>query len=648
MEHKYPLLTAPLKLAGLTLKNRMFSAPTSLAELGPDRHYTKENIEYYKLRAMGGAAVVPVGDTIVDESGSSHPQQVCINDPSTAPYFCAVVDAIHSGGAAAAVQLDHGGALCTPEFIGGRNAMGPSGYVDAWGDEVVAMTEDQILEIAEKYGEAAANAKRYGFDMVQIHAGHGWLIHEFISPLTNHRNDKWGGNLENRMRFCLLVVEKVRAAVGRQFPVSIRISGSERIEGGYEIDTGVKVAQMLDGKVDLIHVSAATQQVDEAYAYMFPTVFMNDMENACLAAEIKKYVRTPVAAVGAFNIPDDMEKFLAQSGVDAIAIGRALLADPFLPRKVILEKPEEITPCIRCMECQNAMVQNRVIRCAVNPLIGRECDVFHPLPTYVHKKVLVAGAGPGGMEAALLAKQRGHEVILCEAGDKLGALRFADNNVWFKRPMRRWRDSQIAKIGRTDIEVRLNTRVDKAVVDEIQPDVLIIAVGSEPFAIPVPGHDGKNVIFGAYITPETKIGKKVVIIGGGFIGVEEAIALSHDGHEVTILEMLPELAKEAGPMYKIGLFRQLKESENITQALGMRCTKINEQGVYATDSDGKEVFFPCDTVIMAAGMRSRSAEVDALRPLVREYYVVGDAGKPGKIMNATRDAYDAVTALGYM
>jgi len=648
MEHKYPLLTAPLKLAGLTLKNRMFSAPTSLAELGPDRHYTKENIEYYKLRALGGAAVVPVGDTIVDESGSSHPQQVCINDPSTAPYFCAVVDAIHSGGAAAAVQLDHGGALCTPEFIGGRNAMGPSGYVDAWGDEVVAMTEEQILEIAEKYGEAAANAKRYGFDMVQIHAGHGWLIHEFISPLTNHRDDKWGGSLENRMRFCLLVVEKVRAAVGRQFPVSIRISGSERIEGGYEIDTGVKIAQMLDGKVDLIHVSAATQQVDESYAYMFPTVFMNDMENACLAAEIKKHVSTPVAAVGAFNIPDDMEQFLAQSGVDAIAMGRALLADPFLPRKVIGEKAEEITPCIRCMECQNAMVQNRVVRCAVNPIIGRECDVFHPLPTYVHKKVLVAGGGPGGMEAALLAKQRGHEVILCEASDKLGALRFADNNVWFKRPMRRWRDSQIAKIARAGIEVRLNTRVNKALVEEIQPDVLIIAVGSEPFAVPVPGHDGKNVVFGAHITPETKIGQRVVIIGGGFIGVEEAIALSHDGHEVTILEMLPELAKEAGPMYKIGLFRQLKESRNITQALGMRCTKIDEQGVYAADADGKEVFYPCDTVIMAAGMRSRSAEVDALRPLVREYYVVGDAAKPGKIMNATRDAYDAVTALGYM
>ncbi|MGM9615151.1 MAG: FAD-dependent oxidoreductase [Oscillospiraceae bacterium] len=644
---RYKKLLEPLTIAGLTLKNRMFSAPTSLAELGPDRHYTKENLEYYKLRALGGAAVVPVGDTIVDESGSSHPQQVCINDPSAVPYLCAVVDAIHSGGAAAAVQIDHGGALCTPEFIGGRNAMGPSGYVDAWGDEVVAMTEEQIYEIADKYAEAAANAKRCGFDMVQIHAGHGWLIHEFISPLTNHRDDRWGGSLENRMRFCLLVVEKVRAAVGRQFPISIRISGSERIEGGYEIDTGVEIARMLDGKVDLIHVSAATQQVDESYAYMFPTVFMNDMENACLAAEIKKHIKTPVVSVGAFNIPDDMERFLEESGVDAIAMGRALLADPFLPRKVLEGKPEEITPCIRCMECQNGMVQHRIVRCAVNPVIGRECEVFHPQPTYVHKKVLIAGGGPAGMEAALLAHQRGHEVVLCEASGKLGALRFADNNVWFKKPMRRWRDSQIAKIGRTGIEVRLNTRVDKAVVEEIQPDVLIIAVGSEPFAVPVPGHDGKNVVFGAHITPETEIGKRVVIIGGGFIGVEEAIALASEGHEVTILEMRGALAIEAGPMYKIGLFRQLKETENITQALGMRCSKITEEGVYALDADGNEVFYPCDTVVMAAGMRSRSEEAAALRGLVKETYVIGDANKAAKIMNANRDAYDAVTALGY-
>ena len=648
MAKQYPLLNAPLKIGGITVKNRMFSAPTSMAELGPDEHYSKENIEYYKLRALGGAAVVPVGDVIVDlDTGRSHPQQVGINDPSAAPYLCAMADAIHSGGAMAEVEIDHGGALCSPEFIGGKNAFGPSGYVDPWGDTVEEMTEEQIYWIADKYAEGAKNARDYGFDMVMIHGGHGWLLHQFISPITNRRTDKWGGSLENRMRFPLLVIEKIRAAVGRQFPIEIRISGTEYAEGGYGLEEGVEIAKMLDGKVDLIHVSAGTQQEEFSAVLMHPGAFQEDMHNAYLAAEIKKHVKTPVLSVGAFNMPDAMEKFLEETGVDCIAMGRALVADPFLPRKVLEGKVEEITPCIRCGECQSGMMKNRVIRCSVNPYIGRECEVFHPLPTYVHKKVLIAGGGPAGMQAALEATKRGHEVVLCEASDKLGALKFADNDTWFKRPMRRYRDSQAEKVMRCGAEVRLNTRVTKEIVDEVKPDVLIAAVGSEPFAVPVPGHDGPNVVFGAYLTPETKLGEKLVVIGGGFIGCEEAVDLAKKGHDVTILEMIDDLAINCGRMHRIALMHEIETNENIHCATGMRCTSIDETGVHAADKDGNDVFYPADTVIMASGMRSKSAEVEALRPLVDEFYVIGDGNKAQKSMNATRDAYDAVAALSW-
>ncbi len=644
----YENLLKPLKIGGITVKNRMFSAPTSMAELGADEHYSKENIEYYKLRALGGAAVVPVGDVIVDlDTGRSHPQQVGMNDPSAMPYLVAVADAIHAGGAMASVEIDHGGALCDPAFIGGKCAFGPSGYIDPWGDEVKEMTEEQIFWVADKYAEAAANAKAYGFDMVMLHGGHGWLVHQFLSPVTNRRTDKWGGSLENRMRFPLLVIEKMRAAVGRQFPIEIRISGTEYIDGGYGLEEGIEIAKMLDGKVDLIHVSAGTQQEEYSAVLMHPGAFQKDMHNAYLAAEIKKHVKTPVLSVGAFNMPDAMEKFLQETGVDCIAMGRALVADPFLPRKVMEGRPEDITPCIRCGECQSGMIRHRVMRCTVNPYIGRECEVFHPLPTYKKKKVLIAGGGPAGMEAALRCVERGHEAILCEASDKLGALRFTDNNTDFKLPMRRYRESQIEKVMRSGAEVRLNTPVTKEIVDEVKPDVLIAAVGSEPFAVPVPGHDGPNVVFGAYITPETEIGPKVVIIGGGFIGCEEAVDLAKKGHDVTILEMLDTLASECGRMHRIALMHELSTNDRITQATGMRCTKIDETGVYAADKDGNEVFYPCDTVVMASGMRSRSDEVEALRPLVKEFYVIGDARKAAKIMNATRDAYDAVVTLGF-
>lgn len=649
MKERFPNLLKPLTIGGITLKHRMMASPTSQAELGAEEHYSKENIEYYKLRALGGASLVTVGDLIVDlDTGRGHPQQVGINDPGAMPYLCAVADAIHSGGAMASVEIDHGGALAPPEFIGGKNAFGPSSYVDVWGDTVDEMTEEQILWVADKYAEAAKNAKTYGFDMVMIHGGHGWLVHQFMSPSTNKRTDKWGGSLENRMRFPLLVIERVRAAIGRQMPIEIRMSGTEYLEGGYDLNEGIEIAKILDGKVDLIHVSAGTQQDSYSAVLMHPGAFQMDMHNGYLAAEIKKHVRTPVVTVGAFNIPEDMERYMAETGVDAIAMGRALVADPFLPRKVMAGKPEEVTPCIRCNECESGLIQNRIMRCTVNPVIGRECDVFHPLPVYVKKKILIAGGGPGGMQAALEATKRGHEVVLCEASDRLGALRFADNDTWFKEPMRRYRDSQIEKVKRSGAEIRLNTRVTKEIVDEVKPDVLIAAVGSESFAVPVPGADGENVVFGAYITPETKIGKKVVIIGGGFIGCEEAVDLAKKGHDVTILEMIDELAINCGYMHKVGLMHEIDSSENIHPAMGMRCTRIEKDCVYAADKDGKEISFPCDPVVMASGMRSRNVEVEALRPLVKEFYVIGDARKAAKIMNANRDAYDAVTALGYM
>ena len=244
---RYDYLMKPLTVAGLTLKNRLLSAPTSMAELGPEEHYTDENFDYYRLRAAGGAALVTVGDVIVDNAtGRSHPQQLGMDDPSVISSLKKMAEAIHAGGAAASVELDHGGALCDPAFLDGRHPIGPSALSEEeWGVEVDEMTEAQIYEVAEAFGRAAAMLKKCGFDMVMIHCGHGWLLHQFISTLTNRRTDQWGGSLENRMRFPLLVVKKVRQAVGRNFPIEIRISGSERVEGGYGIETGIEIAKML-------------------------------------------------------------------------------------------------------------------------------------------------------------------------------------------------------------------------------------------------------------------------------------------------------------------------------------------------------------------------------------------------------------------
>ena len=643
----YEKLLQPLQVAGLRLKNRMLSAPTSLAELGPGEHYSDDNINYYKLKAAGGVALVSVGDVIVDLStGRSHPMQVGLDDPTAIPYLVKMADAIHSGGAAAEIEIDHGGALCDPVFIDGKNAIGPSGYVDAWGDEVLEMTEEQIYDIAEKFGEAAATAKACGFDMVMIHAGHGWLLHQFISPVTNHRTDQWGGSIENRMRFPLLVVEKVRAAVGKNFPIDIRISGSERMPGGYDISTGIEIAKALDGKVDLIHVSAGSQQDEYSAVLMHPGAFQKHGENAGLAAEIKKHVKTPVVTVGAFSEPDKMEAFLEESGVDCIAMGRALIADPFLPRKIMRGKVEDITPCLRCGECQSGMMKNKTMRCAVNPYIGREMEYFHPIPTRETKKLLIVGGGPAGMQAAITACERGHKVTLVEKSDRLGGLKYADN-ADFKYNIRRYRDMTAAKVMALPIDLRLNTVVTDELVAEVQPDAILACVGADPWALPVPGADGQNVIFGAELQKnDPRVGQRVVVIGGGLIGCEEGIALAREGHEVTILEMQEELCPDCGRMHRLNVLHQIEMADTLTTATGLRCTGIDAQGVTAVDGEGRETKFPADTVVMCAGMRPRSAEVERLSKYCAEFYVCGDASRARQIGQATRDGYDAVVNMG--
>ncbi|MCD8144291.1 MAG: FAD-dependent oxidoreductase [Oscillospiraceae bacterium] len=611
-------------------------------------YYNEEAYNYFRMKAVGGAAMVIVGEVMVDlENGRSHPVQIGIDDPAAAIGFINLANAIHSGGAAASVELDHGGCLSGLEFLNGRNAKGPSSFVDEWGDTCEEMTEEDIYHAADMYAQGAARAKEYGFDMVMIHGGHGWLIHQFLSPLTNFRTDKWGGSLENRMRFLLLVIEKVRAAVGPNFPIDIRISGSERVEGGYGLETGIEIAKAIDGKVDMIHVSAGTQQVPYSAVLMHPGVFQKPGENSNLAAEIKKHVKTPVCTVGAFSEPEFMEQYMEETGVDCIAMGRQLIADPFFPKKLMRNQLEDIRPCIRCTECLSSLIRSQRIACTVNPLIGRESEYFHPLPQPMwHRKVLVAGGGPGGMEAALRADQMGHEVLLCEATGRLGgALKFADAG-GFKSLMREYRDSQIDKLERSDVKIRLNTPVTREVVERFEPDVLICAVGADPLRLPIPGADGENVVMGTDLFGHELPGKNVVVIGGGLVGCEEGLQLAQKGFHVTVIEMQSELAPDCGRMHRLNLLHELEEQEHLTTETGLRCSAIKADCVTALDADGQERSFPADWVVMAAGMRARKNTVEELRPLVREFYVVGDCGTPRTVMAAVRDAYNAVIDLG--
>lgn len=636
---RYPHLCSPLKVGPLTLRNRMASAPTSLATLGPGGHPSLENIAYYELRAKGGACIVTMGDVIVHGTGLAHPEAVLLTDPDVLPALVPLAEAIRRHGAVASIEIDHGGGKANPMFTSDHVSHGPSAIRAAGGYDVEPMSVDFLHEIADAYGKGAAVAKLAGFQMVTLHAGHGWLIHQFLSPLTNHRGDEYGGSFENRCRFMLEVIGRIRAHCGPDFPIEVRMSGTELADeqGGYTLADGVEIAKVLDGKVDLIHVSTGGGHPSGG-TVMHPSMFLPHGCNVYLAAEIKKHVSTPVATVGSLSEPDKMEQIIASGQADLVCMARALIADPYLPQKVMEGRPEDIRPCQRCYNCQGGMFVTRNMRCAVDPVIGNELRGQIPVPLTRPRKVLIAGGGPAGMVAAVTAAKRGHDVTLCEASDSLGgAIRYA-KHVPFKKYLDDYLHYLIRQVGRAGVQVRLGTRVTPDLAEALAPDVLIAAVGARPIVPKLLGMDLPHVVMGgkAHEVIGT-LGQRVAIIGGGLVGTELAIHLADLGKRPVVLEMRGDYAVDSNPQHKNAIHWQ--KEHLIDFRLNTRVTAVTPEGLEAVDQAGQPVFVPADSVVVAVGYRADETQVEALRFTAPEFHWIGDCYRPGKVGDAVRMGY---------
>ena len=636
---RYPHLCSPLKVGPLTLRNRMASAPTSLATLGPGGHPSLENIAYYELRAKGGACIVTMGDVIVHGTGLAHPEAVLLTDPDVLPALVPLAEAIRRHGAVASIEIDHGGGKANPMFTSDHVSHGPSAIRAAGGYDVEPMSVDFLHEIADAYGKGAAVAKLAGFQMVTLHAGHGWLIHQFLSPLTNHREDEYGGSFENRCRFMLEVIGRIRAHCGPDFPIEVRMSGTELADeqGGYTLADGVEIAKVLDGKVDLIHVSTGGGHPSGG-TVMHPSMFLPHGCNVYLAAEIKKHVSTPVATVGSLSEPDKMEQIIASGQADLVCMARALIADPYLPQKVMEGRPEDIRPCQRCYNCQGGMFVTRNMRCAVDPVIGNELRGQIPVPLTRPRKVLIAGGGPAGMVAAVTAAKRGHDVTLCEASDSLGgAIRYA-KHVPFKKYLDDYLHYLIRQVGRAGVQVRLGARVTPDLAEALAPDVLIAAVGARPIVPKLPGMDLPHVVMGgkAHEVIGT-LGQRVAIIGGGLVGTELAIHLADLGKRPVVLEMRSDYAVDSNPQHKNAIHWQ--KDHLIDFRLYTRVTAVTPEGLEAVDQAGQPVFVPADSVVVAVGYRADETQVEALRFTAPEFRWIGDCYRPGKVGDAVRMGY---------
>jgi 2,4-dienoyl-CoA reductase-like NADH-dependent reductase (Old Yellow Enzyme family)/NADPH-dependent 2,4-dienoyl-CoA reductase/sulfur reductase-like enzyme len=664
MDMKYPHLFEPIVLGKTFFKNRIFSSPTGHHELTPDCFPDAEAIAYYEYRAKGGAASVCVGDCIVDaRTGQSHTKQLHIDDPLILPSLTLLANAITRHGAVASAELSHGGKfshvlekvggkVTSPPFLrdGSGITYGPMEDVSPSGTIIHEMPEEVILELIDAHARAAAFAKHCGFGMVTIHGGHGWLLTQFMSPTVNKRKDRWGGSFENRMRLTMAVIDAVRKAVGPRFPIEFRMTGDEVFKGGYDIGYGVEIAKQLDGKVDLIHVSTGNHEVPETFVVTHPNMFLPEGCNVKYAAEIKKHVKTPVATVGALTDPAYMEEVIASGQADVVQLARQLLVDPDFVNKVRSGREDDAHRCMRCETCFSYAFSNRCHRCAINPQLGTYVDAKFEIPAARKETVLVVGGGVGGMQAALTAAERGHKVILCEKSGRLGGVLNCERGVPFKDKLVAYLDRQARKVERAGIEVRLNTEVTPEYAAGLHPDAIVAAVGAVPVTPNIPGISGTNVKSAAdvYADPACT-GKNVVILGGGFVGLELAIHLGDLGRKVTVVEMLDALNDGGNTIHAIAVNTQLKRL-GIRVVLSTKAIEINSSGLVGESSEGDTVagrrLFEADTVVYAAGQRPLWETAGALRGCAPEFYVIGDCRTPRIIADATKEAYWAARDIG--
>ena len=625
MARKYPNLFSPLKIGGLTMKNRIISAPMTYPILTSDGCLTPEAAAFYELRAKGGAAVVTVSELIVDgKMGKYYPVQVTIDAPNAKDSLAVAARAVRRHGAISSMELSHGGRFALTE----GPAWGPVDVTENGTLVAQKMTKAMIDSLLEMYAKAASMCRDAGFEMLLIHAGHGWLLEQFLSPSINSRDDEYGGSIENRARLAIEVIAAVRSSVGPGFPLELRISAEEYLEGGYTFEDAIRFAQLAEGKIDLLQVSTGSHH--GSFDKTHPSMFYDRGVNVHYAQEMKKHVKIPVSTIGALNEPQMLEDIIAGNKADAVVMGRALLADPYLPRKAFEGRDDEIVRCCRCFTCMAERLITGLRICALNPVIGHEYEHnYAPVPAEP-KKVLIAGGGPGGMQCALTAAERGHEVILCEKTASLGGALKSESGIPFKADLYKLIGVKALQMEKAGVEIRLNTEVTSELAREIAPDALIVAAGSEPFIPPIPGIE-KAIMDDDLPNAAGKLGRNVAIIGGGLVGCETAVHLAREGHDVTVVEMRGEICIDANPRHKPLLLAEL--DKGVKCLTDTRAVEIVDGGLVCETKNGMALI-SADTVICAAGRVANSAAIEALTDCAPYVDAIGDCVKPANVAQA--------------
>lgn len=633
----YAELFQPGQMGNLRLKNRLVMAPmlTHLAtETGA---VTEDQIRYYEERARGGVGLIIVEATCVAAPlGKGFADETCLDREGLVSGHARLVEAVHSWGARIAIQLHHAGRRTYPRFIGGLQPVGPSPVADAGGYPVPReLTPEEIEGIIRSFGAAAERARRAGYDAVEIHGAHGYLLHQFLAAKSNQRRDKYGGDPESRLRFTLEVIESIRQQAGRDYLIIYRFSAAS----GYSLEDTLTFARAWESAgVNALHVSVGGIGPSPVEPPALSPMARPQGWITHYAGEVKRLVKVPVITVGEIRHPEFAQSLLRQGKADFIALGRPLLADPEWPRKAGQGHPEEIRHCISCAYCRLSLQRSTPIRCLVNPATGRERTLAAPEPAPVKKRVIIIGGGPAGMEAARIAALRGHQVSLYEKGPALGhgQLRLAAVPPWKEKL--RWLldyfDRQLAKLA---VEVHLNCALEAAAVKKLAPDAVIVATGARPLIPNIPGVTGQNVVNAHQVLggEAPSLGKRVIVLGGRQTGCETAEFLAGKGYMVTIVARSPkeELAEGAFPGQRESLLFRLARG-GVETMVEHDVKEIRADGVVLVDKPGRESFRQADAVVLARGVVANRELGEALAGEVPHLQVVGDALEPRNIAQA--------------